>query len=135
LLLNRNDDTPVGKASPALLDIFKPVNNYHKNANKHHINQDPKKQAGKQEVSNQVAKENSKIGKLARTKEETVKQTNKEEMMKSDRETANARLNATPVIQDGGTNFYEKLPFNTYKEGSVNDISSASSFSGNRSPR
>jgi hypothetical protein len=36
---------------------------------------------------------------------------------------------------DGGTDFYEQLPFKTYKEGSVNDISSASSFSGNRSPR
>jgi hypothetical protein len=35
----------------------------------------------------------------------------------------------------GGTDFYEQLPFKTYKEGSVNDISSASSFSGNRSPR
>lgn len=31
--------------------------------------------------------------------------------------------------------FYDQAMIATYKEGSVNDISSASSFSGNRSPR
>jgi hypothetical protein len=41
----------------------------------------------------------------------------------------------TSKIHEAKSDFYKKTKIATYKEGSVNDISSASSFSGNKSPR
>ncbi len=69
-------------------------------------------------------RETSKIIKPPKIQDETLKQG----VIKGEEPKKTAQSNEV-------TDFYKKLPFNTYKEGSVNDISSASSFSGNRSPR